>query len=220
MRRGGITTAGETPTADEANDALTCLNDVLELMSTENLFVYGQVNETFPTVVGQASYTIGPAGNFNTTRPVRIEEAYCTVQGVDYPIEVIGNVEYDGIALKTDQQQIIQKLLYLNDYPLGRIYLWPTPAAVVSLVLSTDRVLTQIASLATTINLPPGYALYLECATALMILPEYGMAADSTIGAIAQATKSAIKRANKIKQVARFDAELGVGPAVSWRNGV
>lgn len=220
FRRGGITTAGETPTTDEANDALSCLNDLLELMSTENLFVYGQQNETFPTVAGTANYTIGPTGNFNTTRPVRIASAYCTVQGVDYPIEIIGPEEYDDIALKTDQQQIIERLVYNNDYPLGRISLWPTPSAVVSLVLATDRVLTQVSSLVTAINLPPGYVLYMQNALALMILPEYGLPADPTIADIARATKASLKRANKVKRFAQFDVGLTDGPVVTWRNGV
>lgn len=219
FRRVGITASGETPTADEANDALSDFNDLLELMSTENLFVYGQANETFPTVAGQAAYTIGPAGNFNTTRPVRIPSAYCTVTGIDYPIDVIGPEEYDDISLKTEQQQIIERLAYVNDYPLGRIYLWPTPSAIVSLVLSTDRVLTQVATLTTTITYPPGYLTYMKHALALMIAPDYGVTPDPTVAAIAQSSKANLKRANRIKRVARFDSMIADTNPTSWQSG-
>jgi hypothetical protein len=219
MRLVGITAPGETPTADEANDALDMLNDIVEEMSTQNLFVYGEAVETFPTVAGTATYTIGPAGTFNTVRPVRIADAYCTVSGLDYPIQIIGQTQYDDISLKTQQQQIIEQLLYINDYPLGRITLWPVPSAVVSLVLSTDRVLTQIASTATTISLPPAYVLYLKHALGILLCPEYGQSPSDVIVRTAMSTKAALKRANKGKNIARFDSMLcDVGP-ITYRNG-
>lgn len=219
MRLVGITSPGETPTADEANDALDMLNDIIEEMSTQNLFVYGAANETFPTVAGQSVYTIGPAGNWNTTRPVRIADAYCTVQGIDYPIQMIGQIQFDDISLKTQQQQIIEQLLYINDYPLGRITLWPVPSAVVSIVLSTDRVLTQIASTATAISLPPAYVLYLKHALAILLCPEYGQSPSDVIVRTAMTSKAALKRANKGKNISRFDSMLcDVGP-ITYQKG-
>lgn len=219
MRVVGITAAGETPTADEANDALSSLNDLLETMSTENLFVWGRVNQTFNTVAAQASYTIGAGGNFNTDRPIRISSAYCTCDGVDFPITIIGQDEYNAFALKTEQQKIIERLLYVNDFPLGVITLWPTPQAIVSLTLSIDRVLTQIAALGTTINYPPGYMMFMKHALGLLLAPEYGIDVSEEVGAAARHARASVKRTNKKKRVATFDAALAPGQPVSWQAG-
>lgn len=221
MRVVGIISsgAGETPTADEANDALDSLNDLLESMSLENLFVWGQSDQTFATVAGQASRTIGPTGQFvSTARPVRISGAYCTVQGVDYPIEIIGQAEYNDIPLKTQQQQIIERLLYVNDIPNGIITMWPTPSAVVSLVLSIDRVMTQVPTLATVLTYPPGYLNYMKHALGIMLSPDYGITPSQAVLDIARGSRASIKRANKEKRIARFDAALTDGPVGSWQN--
>jgi len=221
MRVVGIISsgAGETPTADEANDALDSLNDLLESMSLENLFVWGQANQTFATVAGQATRTIGPTGQFVvTSRPVRIYDAYCTVLGVDYPIQIIGQAEYNEICLKTEQQQIIERLLYVNDFPNGIITLWPTPSAVVSLVLTLDRVMTSVASTATVLTFPPGYLNFMKHALGLMLAPDYGVTPSQAVVDIARGTKAALKRANKQKVLARFDAALGSGPVANWQN--
>jgi hypothetical protein len=221
MRVVGIISsgAGETPTADEANDALDSLNDLLESMSLENLFVWGSADQTFTTVAGQASRTIGPTGQFvATARPVRISGAYCTVSGVDFPIQIIGQQEYNDIPLKTQQQQIIERLLYVNDFPNGIVTLWPTPASAVPLVLSIDRVMTQVASTATALTFPPGYLNYMKHALGIMLSPDYGVTPSQAVIDIARGSRAAIKRANKEKALARFDAALSDGPVGDWRN--
>lgn len=221
MRVVGIISsgAGETPTADEANDALDSLNDLLESMSLENLFVWGTVDQTFTTVIGQASRTIGPTGQFvATARPIRISGAYCTVQGVDFPIDIIGMAQYNDTCLKSQPGQIIEQLLYVNDFPNGIVTLWPTPSAAIPLVLSIDRVMTSVPTLATALTYPPGYLNFMKHALGMMLAPDYGVTPSQTVADIARGTRAALKRANKEKVIARFDASLTDGPVTSWQN--
>jgi hypothetical protein len=221
MRVVGIISSGvgETPTADEASDGLEALNDLLELMSLENLFVWSSAAETFTTVAGQATRTIGPTGQFVTSaRPVRISDAYCTVSGVDYPINIIGYDQYAAIPLKTQQQQIIEQLLYINDFPNGLVTLWPTPSAAVPLTLNIDRVMTAIASTATVLSYPPGYLNYMKHALGLMLAPDYGVTPSQIVVDIARTSKASIKRANKQKVIAKFDAMLSDSYPASWQN--
>jgi hypothetical protein len=219
MRLIGAIATGETPSADEANDGLNTLNDLLETWSTENLIVWGSDNETFATVAGQALYTIGPAGNFNTVRPIRVTGAYCTFGGVDFPIQLIGPDEYNGIALKTQQQPIVEQLLYINDNPLGLIKLWPVPSQVIPIVLNNDRVLTQVASLATVMTFPPGHLIAMKHALAILLAPDYGVEPSSAVVAVATSTKANIKRANKIKRQATFDPALSSDEPAIWQRG-
>src|SRR6266702_5149198 len=221
LRLIGAIATGETPTADEMNDGLSSLNDLLEILSTSNLAVYGSAVETFATVATQALYTIGPGGNWNTARPVRIAgDATCTFNGVDFPVEQIGQGEYDSSGLKTQQQPIVEKLLYVNDNPLGRITLWPVPSGIVNITLNTDRVLTAVTDVNTAMIFPPGYLLMMRYALAILMAPDYGIAVSPEISSVAASSLASIKRANKVKRQSTFDGALvDSGPAI-WETGV
>lgn len=215
LRLIGAIATGETPTAAELTDGLSAFNDLLELLSTSNLAVYGSAVEVFPTVGGQGVYTIGPGGNWATTRPVRIQgDAVCTYQGVDFPVPQWGQGEYDAVALKTQQQPIVERLLYVNDSPLGRITLWPVPSQVVNITINTDRILTAVTDTSTAVSMPPGYTLMFKHLLAPMLAPDYGITVDPNIIAIGTSALAAIKRANKTKREMSFDAGL-VGPGVA-----
>lgn len=206
MRKIGVLAVGETPTAAEANDGLQALNDVLETWSLESLAVYNQNVQTFNTVVGTATYTIGSGGTIALDRPVSITAMYHTVNGVDFPIENWSLQQYDGVAIKTQRQQIIERYVYINDYPLAQIILWPTPQAIVPVYIDAPMLLTQVATLQTAINLPPGYARALQYAVAIEIAPDYGNTTDVT--AQARSTKALIKRANRTPRISQFDSTL------------
>lgn len=223
LRGIGAIATGETPTAPESNDGLVMLNDLMEVWSTQNLAVYGGPNVAFNTVAGTAAYTIGPTGTWVTDRPVEINDSpYCTVQGVDFPIELIGQQDYDLIALKTQPGQIIERMLFVNDNPNGRITLWPVPNAIVPITLNIDRLLPQIATLATVLTFPPGYLLAFKGALGILMAPDYGINLAATKPewlSTAQSTLAAIKRANKVRRTAKFDAAL-TGPEVTtWQRG-
>jgi hypothetical protein len=221
LRLLGAIATGETPTADEMNDGLSSLNDLLEGLSTQNLAVYGSAVEVFPTVAAQATYTIGPAGNWNTTRPVRISgDGICTFNGVDFPVEQIGQGDYDAIGLKTQQQPIVEKLLYVNDNPLGRITLWPVPSGIVNITINTDRVLTAVADAFTAMTFPPGYMLMMRYMLAVLMAPDYGISVPPEISSVARAALGDVKRANKVRRTMSFDGALvDSGPTI-WQTGV
>jgi hypothetical protein len=219
LRLIGVIATGETMTADELNDGLSALNDLLEIWSTQNLAVYGSADVTFNTVASTATYTIGPTGVWVTDRPVRINDSpYCTVNGISFPITLQGQPDYDLIAYKNQPGQIIEYMLYVNDSPNGRITLWPVPNAIVPITMSIDRVLTQVASTATVMTFPPGYLLAMRYALGILLAPDYGRAIPPEIQGVAQSSFAAIKRANKIRKTASYDAALldQGGPGSWW----
>src|SRR5678815_1719486 len=76
----------QTLTNDEQSDCLRKLNDLIEILSISRLAVYGQSTQTFNTAAATKTYTIGPAGTWNTVRPVRIREpGYTVIGGVSFP---------------------------------------------------------------------------------------------------------------------------------------
>lgn len=205
MMHIGVLAEGEVPSADQASDGLDALNDVLETWSIESLAVYGALPEQFNLVAGQSTYTVGPGGEWSTTRPISISSAVMTVDNVDFPIGQWSYTEYSSLAIKY-QPGIPEKLVYINDAPLARVILYPVPYANAVITVDIPRLLTEVASVSDTISLPPGYARALQYAVAEELAPQYGSPID--VSARARSTKAVIKRANRVPMVAGFDATL------------
>jgi len=215
MRLATILASGETPTADEAVDGLKALNDILENWSLENLMVLQGNNEQFALTPGVSTYTIGPGGAFNTTRPIRIGLSFTRVNGSDFPLEQWGLDEYNAVSVKT-VGAIPEKYVYINENPLGLIILYPVPATASTLFLNTDSVLTFPVTLATNLVLAPGYEKALRYTLATNLAPEYGVTVPSAVAAIAASSKADIKRANKKQVVAAYDGTLLGEPAFAY----
>lgn len=220
MKLAKVIGQGETPTAEEATDALAVLNDILENWDTEPMSLWSTANFTGSTIGAKATYTIGPGGDFDTTRPARINGGYVRFNGVDFPLRTVDQLEYNDISLKTYQQPIPQWGLYLNEYPLGLLTLWPVPTDAMPITLTFDRLLTQIPTLATTINYPPGAAKALRYALAVELASEYGAPLDQNAMSVARDAKADYKRSNKTQIKAAYDPALtgnfGTG---NWRTG-
>lgn len=67
MKDIGALASGEAPTADEAQDGLDMLNDMIAQWSNENMMVFYRTEIVFPCVQNQVQYTIGPGGNVGAT---------------------------------------------------------------------------------------------------------------------------------------------------------
>lgn len=218
MRLATILASGEEPTGDETVDGLKVLNDLLENWSTERLSVWQRENQQFALSAGVATYTIGPAGTFNTVRPVRVGNSFVRLQGADFPVEVWGLSEYDLVAVKA-VGGIPERMVYVNDMPLGTLTLYPVPSQPMTLHLSCDRVLTFPLILTSQLAFPPGYERALRYALAINIAAEYGVEAPASVHAISRDSKADIKRANKTRIVSSFDPALQGSGFAYWVRG-
>ena len=63
MKDIGAVAAGEVPTADEAQDGLDMLNDMIDQWSTESMMVFYRTEMVFNTVQNTVQYTLGPCGS-------------------------------------------------------------------------------------------------------------------------------------------------------------
>ena len=219
MRLIGAIATGETPTADEINDGLLILNDMLENWSTETLSVWGSSNITFNLVANQRTYTIGPAGNWNTQRPQDIDDAYCTFSGVDFPIKVISQEQYNEINLKSMAQPIVERLLYVNEFPLGIVTVWPVPTQAIPITLTMPRILTFPVAATDVLTGPPGYMKALRYCLAVEFAPEFGIEASPTVLQVASDAKGDYKRANIPIVEAKYDDALTVPQVALYQRG-
>ncbi len=193
MRKIGAITKNEAPSADEANDGIEMLNDLLSSWSNESSSVYARQVESFALSSGVESYTIGTGGTFNTLRPVKIVSAYVRLGTVDTPIELITDEDYGDIPFKEAGGGGPYFLNYTYGFPLGTINLYPSPGAGYTLFLISEKELSSV-TLNGDVNFPPGWKRALVYNLAVEMASEYGQQVSAEILALARASKANIDR--------------------------
>lgn len=178
LKEIGIIGVGETPLAEDANDAFTKLNFILAQWQKKRYMVYRLV-DTGIIATGVRYYTIGPGGDFDLIRPAQIESAFIRFlnTGVDFnPDDFSADFDTNGagqvdqqlkiILAREDYNMISQKnltgvpgyLFYDPAMPLGHIYVWPIPTAEnYAIHISTRESIATFTSLSQTISFPPEY---------------------------------------------------------------
>lgn len=112
--------SGEVPNAQDANDALQVLNDLLESWTIEKLFVFSSTENRFVFTPGKYQYTIGnyEAGNFTGT----LASGSNVISGVTIPTNlVVGSLITDvqaALPANTKVTAIGTNTLTLNNNAL------------------------------------------------------------------------------------------------------
>jgi hypothetical protein len=192
LRLINVLASGETPDASMQADSLEAMNAMLDAWRTESLMVYAMRTESL-TLTGASSYTIGASGDLNTTRPIKIEEAYWRSGDIDYPIQIAQSLSYARIADKTTSGDP-DWLYYEPAYPLGTLFLHPIPTSGTLKLVTWVPLTSFIAS--DEVSLPPGYLEAITYQLAMRLAAEYGRPIPQEVAAIGSAAKKDIKRMN------------------------
>lgn len=210
----------QTLTALEESDALAKFNGMVDSWNADSLAVYNTNYQTFNTVAGQSTYTIGPTGTWVTTRPSSImSPAFCTYQGLDFPMWSMTQEMYNTISLKTQQQQIVERFLYINDLTDGIVVLWPVPSAVIPVSFNFQTLLVGPATSATNIAFPPGYEEAFEYNLAVRLAPLFGKTASAEVQRMAKEMFALVKKSNRTSPTMFYDSALVTRNAATWQRG-
>lgn len=218
LRLIGAIEKNETPTADEMNDALQANNMMLDSWSARNLLVRSTVLENFPLVAGTYHYTIGTGQTFNTTKPVKVVEAfYRDSSSIDQPIEVVSYDLYDDDSDKTVASGPPVELFYdpgvaQQATQKGDIYLNPVPDSAYTLYLRQQKMLTEFSSLTATVTFDPAYYRAIKFNGAMEIYREYHQHAKPLPGdlvALARESMRIVENMNAVPLVAGTDLPTG-----------
>lgn len=215
MKDAQLLGVGETPQAEDVNDAFRKLNWMLGEWAQQRWVVYHLVEQVV-TTNGTPSYTVGPGGDINISpRPASIQSAVLEQTPVSgypavYPLDVLQAYE--------DYQRIIVKTLpgpptvvFMDTgWPTATIKVWPVGQAgqyyIRFLFLAP---LSQFTSLTETINLPPMYESALNWNLALRLAPMTGEAgANPIVAAEAKSSLRIIRNVNA--QVRRLKMPRGI----------
>ena len=207
----------EVPSAAEYTDGLNAFNMMLESMSLERLATYRIQEQSFTLTIGTASYTIGPGGAINTTRPLDITQAYIQdTNSNNYLLTIVPRDKWNQIGNRgsTITSQIPDTLFYDPQYPLGVINIFPTP--LLGYTCFYDSALQQVTSVSgsTTISMPPGYErmyvfnLAVEMANMFGFeIPPVGPGQKNVVELAAEA-KANVKRNNLPEIIANYDGAI------------
>lgn len=135
LRQIGELSPGQQPNDEEAAAGLELLNNILESWENQRRKVFIIDNLHFPLSSGKFKYTMGPGGDLDSYRPVKIvaanivySETGVAADGVAHALELINAVAYANIREKNMGALRPLKLYNDNDHPLLSLYLWPAPS--------------------------------------------------------------------------------------------
>lgn len=181
----------------ESAQLLQALNNMLGTWSASGEGIHQTTRELL-TLTGAASYTVGPTGTLNTTRPVKIlAAATVATTGATKDARIVNATEWAAAVWDEGETGTFADLVHA-DYgnPLITLRVSPKPASG-SLALYSLKPLTAFAALGDTVTMPEGYADTLQYAFAVQIAPTFGTQASDTVVAVATAGRAAIAVANQ-----------------------
>lgn len=218
LRAAGVIGVGQTALAEDNRDAFTTLNGMIAMWNRKRWLLFHTTDNALQ-MTGAQSYSVGIGGDFNITRPSRLEKAFFrqyingAPNAVDYPLTLLESREdYDNIALKT-MQSWPTHIFYDAAWPLGYVYPWPLPqAGIYELHLTLRDQLAPFTTYVQVINMPPEYWEAMWSNLCLRLAPIYGFTVSDDIRRIAADSLASIRAANAQIPRLRMPRSLVRGP--------
>lgn len=193
----GAAEHGDALSAAAYQDGLMALNAMIESWQLDSLAVYAFAETALTLTIGDASYTVGPNGNFNITpRPTKIENLFVRDSNIDYPVQLVSKDRWYAIADKTVTSDLPEFAYYEPTLSTGTLQLWPVPSKAVPLRMVTWTGVTTLAAGTTALTFPQGYERALTYNLAMDIAPELGKSPSDIVVMAARESYAALKRMN------------------------
>ena len=202
MKNAGVLGVGQSPLAEDTNDAFNTLNFMLAQWQRKRWLVWHEV-DVAKVSTGAQSYTVGSGGDFNVPRPDRLEAAFfrqvvpSQPNVIDYPLELIEAREtYNDIALK-GLISFPSYAFYDAAFPVGVLYPWPVPQAnIYEIHISLKEQLGAFTSLVQNVNLPPEYYAAILYNLTIRLSIAYQLPIDPGAASLAKEALEVIRGAN------------------------
>lgn len=208
--------AGENLTAEDAVDCLSRLNTMLASWSADGSVIYNRTTDTLNLSGGVQSYTIGPSGDINTTRPIAITQATITIGGnIVNPVEIWNENVFSTLSYPSLQGGTPYQLFVNNSFPLIQMKFFPVPSGGQVLTLYTMKPLGGLV-LNDVLSLPPGYEEAIQTNLSVRVASMYERQASKDIKDTAHMSLATIKANNR----QYFEATQAVDYAldIRWTN--
>lgn len=219
LKESGAFGVGQTPLAEDLNDAWVRLQFMLQQWERKRWLVF-HLKDYSLVSTGSQSYTFGPGGNFDTgagasVRPEKLESAFLRQINIanlepDYPMRIIQSREdYNEIAVKGLSS--FPGAVFLDAaWPLATVYWWPIPQAGIYELHMTvkEQLPVSFATQATVFNLPYEYYAAILYNLAIRLCPKYGITPSPAIVSLAKDSLNVLRGANVAIKELNMPSEL------------
>ena len=206
---------GDVLDSDTAQWCLDALNDMVDAWNVERLMIYTISSSTWNLVPGKQTYQMGPtavAPDFPAPRPVNIEAAGILINGMEFPLDLLGDDEWEATGLKSIVSSIPTALYNQGSYPNTALSLWPVPGAAYKLVIYSWQNIPSFTDVNDTVSFPPGYSEALRYNLAVRLAIELQRPVSQALADMATSTKAKIKRNNEVAPLMSCDPAILGGP--------
>ena len=181
LRLLNVVASGELPTNDEANDALMAFQMLIDSWNADSLSIFTIAISDYPLILNKQAYTLGPGGDFDTSRPAKIVAMsavllYNPSNPVEQPIEMYNTQQWQTQIPVKNVPGTFPLVCYDDGgAPLRTLSMWPIPSTQpVNFRLYAWQSLVWPATLQTILNFPPGYARAFVYNLAVELAPQFG----------------------------------------------
>ena len=186
LRKIRVLPSGGTATTNQFSDALQALNIMAQAWRPKGLKSWSRNSQTVTLVADQASYTIGPGGNVDIPRPIRVADGYVTTSdSQDVPLNIISKEEYYELSSKAAEG--VPNQLYIDaQAPLMVVYTWPI-IGVTGYTMTLD-LLKKTQDFSVTGNTPDYPSEWFEALVynlAIRLGPEFGKTVSQEVKEVA-----------------------------------
>lgn len=193
--------ANENVSPADMNDALRRLNQMISALGIQALASPFVAKETFPTVAFKQDYTVGPGGDFDTTRPESLVGAGLLLPAtsgtprIEIPRGLMTDAAWQGTQVKGLTSGLWTDVYYNPTYAQewGTLTLWPTPN-----VPGNDVVIYRLSPVAGFADLtsqyvfPRGWADLFEYGLAERLLTPYKVSDPNTRADVQRMARKAL----------------------------
>ncbi|HEX2594755.1 MAG TPA: hypothetical protein VHL34_24845 [Rhizomicrobium sp.] len=220
-----INQVGQTLDSAQAQQGLRSLNQILGQWSLMPLTIPATAREVFPLTAGRGGpsdpYTIGPGGDFDTSRPTSITNVGLYDTSTSEPFEITRTL-YTNDAYASIVQKELTSTYFTGVYfqatfagGLATIQLWPVPSTdSTSLVLYRPVQLREFTSLDDQYDFPPGALPALTYELAKWMAIRNGVPWSQQLDQMAGQFLSIYQRSNTVM------SDLGLDAALTSQAGV
>lgn len=203
LRLAGVLAAEEPLSADQSENGIETLNELLAMWGTSRMNRSGNQQLTF--TLTDESVTFGTGGDV----PTRIQGASSVIVrsgGLDYTLREISVDDYETIPLKSTGGTP-EVFCLDNGYPLNTMRIYPVPSAGMQLRVDAVVAMAEYSSVSDTVNLPPETRKAAREALAVHFCAEYGIEPSAALIAMSRQSQAAMRRSYRVPS-ARFDPAL------------
>lgn len=176
LRKLAVLPSGGSATAAQISDAADALNAIVKAFQADGMPLWKITSHTFTVTSGTADYSIGVGQTLNTSKPLKVLQAfYIQSGGENTPMNVYNRYDYNDLPRELATGTPIN-LYYQPGRINGTINLWPIPNdSTTEIEIHYQSMFEDMDSASNDFDFPSEWVQALIYALAWSLAPEYGI---------------------------------------------